>query len=153
MASDLVMQVRDDLELAPTLRAREGIDVEHLRYESRPARAAAALLGGLLFNRGLSRFEGGAIAAYAVGIVGVEKGALSPGVRDVIRHSRQPFPRVHRFDVSPESRIVLEPLVDDRLLAVEVDEPLKGQSVSDHIPGHVLEGRPVIRRYRLSEVR
>ncbi len=30
---DLVVQVRDDLELAPTLRAGEGIDVEDLRDE------------------------------------------------------------------------------------------------------------------------
>ena len=50
---------------------------------------------------------------------------MSPRVRDVIRHSRQPFERVHRFEVPSESRIVLERLVDDRLLAVEVHEPLK----------------------------
>jgi hypothetical protein len=51
---------------------------------------------------------------------------MFPRVRDVIRHSRQPFQRVHRFEVPSESLIVLESLVDDRLLAVEVDEPLKG---------------------------
>ena len=42
----------------------------------------------------------------------------------MIRHSRQPVQRVHRFEVPPESRIVLEPFVDNRLLAVEVDESL-----------------------------
>ena len=45
------------------------------------------------------------------------------------------------------------PPVDDRLLAVEVDESLKGQGVSGHIPGQVLEGLRIIRRYRLSDVR
>ena len=50
---------------------------------------------------------------------------MFPRVRDVIRHSRQPFQRVHRFDVSSQTRIVLERLVDDRLLAIEVDEPLE----------------------------
>lgn len=45
------------------------------------------------------------------------------------------------------------PLVDDGLLAVEVDEPLKGQGVSRHIPAQVLDGPRVIRRYRLSDVR
>ena len=78
---------------------------------------------------------------------------MSPRVRDVVRHPRQPFQRVHRFEVPPESRIVLEPLVDDRLLAVKVHEPLKGQGVPRHIPGQVLEGRRVIGRYRLSDVR
>ena len=70
---DLVVQVRDDLELAPTLRTREGIDVEHLRNEPRPTRGTAALLGGLLFNLnlGLSRFGGSVIAADAIGVVGV----------------------------------------------------------------------------------
>jgi hypothetical protein len=38
---DLVVQVRDDLELAPALRAREGIDVEHLAV--RVPRAADGL--------------------------------------------------------------------------------------------------------------
>ena len=78
---------------------------------------------------------------------------MFPRIRDVIRHSRQPFQRVHRFEVPSESRIVFEPLVDDRLLAVEVDEPLKGQGVSHHVPRQVLEGLRVIRRYRLSDVR
>ena len=78
---------------------------------------------------------------------------MFPRVRDVIRHSRQPFQRVHRFEVPSESRIVFEPIVEDRLLAVEVDEPLKGQAVSRHIPGQVLERLRVIGRYRLSDVR
>jgi len=78
---------------------------------------------------------------------------MFPRVRDVIGHSRQPFQRVHRFEVPSKSRIVLEPLVDDRLLAVEVDEPLKRQGVSRHITGQVLEDLRVIRRYRLSDVR
>ena len=44
-------------------------------------------------------------------------------------------------------------LVDDGLLAVEVDEPLEGQGVPRHIPGQVLDGLRVIRRHRLSDVR
>ena len=78
---------------------------------------------------------------------------MFPRVRDVSRHSRQPFQRVHRFEVPSEARIVLERLVDDCLLAVEVDEPLKGQGVFDHVPRQVFEGLRVIRRYRLSDVR
>ena len=33
---------------------------------------------------------------------------------------------------------------DDRLLAVEVDEPLKGQGVSGHVPGQVLDRLRVV---------
>ena len=61
------------------------------------------------------------------GLAGIarEERAMFPRVRDVVRHSRQPFQRVHRFEIPSESRIVLERLVDDRLLAIEVDEPLE----------------------------
>jgi len=55
----------------------------------------------------------------------VEEWAMFPRVRDVIRHSRQPFQRMHGFAIPSQSRIVLERLVDDCLLAVEVDESLK----------------------------
>jgi len=64
---DLVVQVGDDRELAPTLRAREGIDVEDRRDEPCPACAAAALLGRLLLDRGLARFGSGAGGAGAMG--------------------------------------------------------------------------------------
>ena len=92
--------------------------MKDLRDEARPTRGTAALLGGLLFNLALSRLLRGAISARSIGIVAIEKRAMFPRVRDVIRHSRQPFQRVHRFEVPSESRIVL-PLVDDGLLAVE----------------------------------
>jgi hypothetical protein len=57
------------------------------------------------------------------------------------------------FEVPSEGRIVLEPLVDDRLLAVEVDEPLKGQGVSGHVPGQLVERLRVVPRDRFSDVR
>jgi hypothetical protein len=66
---------------------------------------------------------------------------------------RQPLQTLDGFEVACESRIVLEPLVDDRLLAVEVDEPLERQGVSHDIPGQVLEGLRIVSRYRLSDVR
>jgi hypothetical protein len=145
-------KVGHDLDLRPAVATRERVGMKDLRNEARPTRGRAALLGGLLFNLALSRLLRGAISADSIGIVAVEERAMFPRVRDVVRHSRQPFQRVHRFEVPSESRIVL-PLVDDRLLAVEVDEPLKGQGVSRHISGQVLEGVRIIRRYRLSDVR
>ena len=47
---------------------------------------------------------------------------------------------------------MLEPLVDNCLLAVEVHEPLERQGIADRIAGHVLEGLRVVRRYRLADV-
>ena len=67
--------------------------MEDLRDEARPTRGRAALLGGRLFNLALFRLLHGAISAHSIGIVAVEVGAMLPQVRDVIRHSRQPFQR------------------------------------------------------------
>ena len=127
--------------------------MEDLRDEARPTRGTASLLGWLLFNPALSRLLRGTISAHSIGIVAVEERAMFPRVRDVIRHSRQPFQRVHRFEVSSEGRIVLEPLVDDCLLAVEVNEPLERQGVLHHIAGEVLERLGVLGRYRVCDVR
>jgi hypothetical protein len=87
------------------------------------SRGTAALLDWLLFNLALFWLLRGAISAHSIGKVAVEKRSIFPRVRDVIRHSRQ------------------------------LDEPLKGVRVSRHIPGQVLEGLRIIRRYRLSDVR
>ena len=84
--------------------------MKDLRDEARPTRGTAALLGWLLFNLGLSRLLRGAISAHSIGIVAVEERAMFPRIRDVIRHSGQPFQRVHPFEVASKSRIVLEPL-------------------------------------------
>ena len=47
---DLVVEVGHDLELAPALAAREGVGLEDLGDQARPARGTTALLGWLLFS-------------------------------------------------------------------------------------------------------
>src|SRR6266581_3642737 len=85
----LVVEVGHDLELPPALATCERVGMEDLRDEARPARTTAALLGGLPFNLVLSRLLRGAISAHSMGIVAVEERAVSPRVRDVIRHPRE----------------------------------------------------------------
>ena len=57
---DLVVEVGNDLELAPALAARQGIGLEDLRDQARPTGGTAALVGWLLFKLALSRLLGGA---------------------------------------------------------------------------------------------
>ena len=96
--------------------------MKDLRDEARPTRGRAALLGGLLFNPALSRLLHGAISAHSIGIVAVEECAVFPRVRDVIRHSRQPFQRIESvFDrggawaIGPHSQPSLQPAGGDGL--------------------------------------
>jgi hypothetical protein len=63
------------------------------------------------------------LAADAVGVAGVEVGAMAAGVGDVVGEAGQPLERVHGLEVPPE-RGVHAGAVDDGLLPVEVDELL-----------------------------
>jgi hypothetical protein len=85
---------------------------------------AAALLGLLLLVLLASQFLGGPLAAYAVGVVGIEVGAMFAGVGDMVRQTRQPLQRVHALEVAAERRI--HPgSIQRSLLAIEVDELLE----------------------------
>src|SRR5437899_12278978 len=91
---DGVGDVGNDLERATAASADERIRLKDLGDEPRPAWGAAALRGLLLLVLLASQFLGGPLAAYAVGVVGIEVGAMFAGVGDVVCQTRQPFQRV-----------------------------------------------------------
>ena len=92
--------------------------------EPRPAWGAAALLGLLLLMLLASPFLGRPLAAYAVGVVGIEVGAVFAGVGDLVGQTRQPLQRVHGLEIAAE-RGIHAGAVQHGLLAVEVDELLE----------------------------
>jgi hypothetical protein len=73
---DGVGDVGNDLERATAAFADERIGLIDLGDEPRPAWGAAALLGLLLPVLLASQFLGGPLAAYAVGVVAIEVGAM-----------------------------------------------------------------------------
>src|SRR5437867_12279098 len=86
-----VGDVGNDLERATAAFADERIRLNDLGDEPRPAWGAAALLGLLLLVLLASQFLGGPLAAYAVGVVGIEVGAMFAGVGNVVGQTRQPL--------------------------------------------------------------
>src|SRR5438128_7577227 len=102
---DGVGDVGNDLERATAASADERIRLKDLGDEPRPAWGAAALRGLLLLVLLASQFLGGPLAAYAVGVVGIEVGAMFAGVGDVVGQTRQPFQRVHGLEIAAERGI------------------------------------------------
>jgi hypothetical protein len=91
---DGVGDVGSGFERAAAAFADERICLEDLGDEPSPAWGAAALLGLLLLVLLASRFLGRPLAAYAVGVVGIEVGAMFAGVGDMVGQTRQPLQRV-----------------------------------------------------------
>jgi hypothetical protein len=91
------------------------------------------------------------LATYAVGVVGVEVGAVSAGIGDVVGETGQPLQWVHGLEVSPE-RGVHAGAVEHGFAAVEVDELLEREGRTDEIAGQVLDGLLVLERDRLGDV-
>jgi len=118
---DGVGDVGNDLEGATAASADERIRLKDLGDEPRPAWGAAALLGLLLLVLLASQFLGRPLAAYAVGVVGIEVGAVFAGVGDVVAHASEPLERVEGLEVSPQEGIHLR-AVEHGLLAIEVHE-------------------------------
>ena len=83
---DGVGDVGDDLERATAAFADERIRLKDHGDEPRPAWGAAAFLELRLLVLLVSQFLGAPLAAYAVGIVGIEVGAMFAGVGDVVGH-------------------------------------------------------------------
>jgi hypothetical protein len=77
-------------------------------------------------------------ATDPIGVLAVEEGAVLPGVGDVIAHAGEPLERVQGFEV-PAQGGVHAGAVEDGLLAVEVDELLEGEGVSDEIGDGIFE--------------
>ena len=113
-----VGDVGNDLEGATAASADERIRLKDLGDEPRPAWGAAALLGLLFLVLLVSQFLGRPLAAYAVGVVGIEVGAVFAGVGDVVGQTRQPFHRVHGLEIAAE-RGIDAGAVQHGLLAVE----------------------------------
>jgi hypothetical protein len=88
---DGVGDVGNDLERTTAAFADERIRLKDLGDEPRPGWGAAALLGLLLLMVLASQFLGRPLAAYAVGVVGIEVGAMFAGVGDVVGQMRQPL--------------------------------------------------------------
>jgi hypothetical protein len=134
-----VSVIGNDLERATAAFADERIRLEDLGDEPRPAWGAAALLGLLLLVLLASRFLGRPLAAYAVGVVGIEVGAMFTAVGDMVGQTRQPFQRVHGLEVATE-RGIHAGSIQHGLLAVEVDELLQRGRIPDDVTRNVLDG-------------
>ena len=59
-----------------------------------------------------SQFLGGPLAAYAVGVVGIEVGAMFAGVGNMVGQTRQPLQRVHGLEITAEESARLRATVD-----------------------------------------
>ena len=94
---------------------------------------AAALLGLLPFMLLASPFLGRSLAAYAVGVVGIEVSAMFAGVGDMVGQTRQPPQRVHGLKVAAE-RGIHAGSIQHGLLAVE---PRNREAIPPH------EARPI----------
>src|SRR5262249_1877037 len=102
---DGVSDVGDDLERATAAFADERIRLIDLGDEPRPAWGAAALLGLRLPVLLASQLLGAPLAAYAVGVVAIEVGAMFARVGDMVGQTRQPLERVHSLEVPAERGI------------------------------------------------
>jgi len=91
-----------------------------------------------------------ASGASSAGVDTIEKGAMLPGIRDVIGKARQPFEGIHRLKVSPEARIHLR-MIQDGLFPIDVNELLQAEGISDKVGGDILEGLVVLGRDRLAD--
>ena len=132
--------------------ADERIRLEHLGNEPGPGRRAGAPRRRLRLA-GVARFSlARPLAADAVGVVGVEVGAVSARIGDVVGETGQPLHRVHRLDVSPK-RGVHAGAVEHGLVAVEVDEFLEREGRTDEITSQVLDSLLVLEGDRLGDVR
>src|SRR5262245_20382575 len=96
--------IGNDLERAPAVFADERIGLIDLGHEPRPAWGAAALLGLLLPVLLASQLLGGPLAAYAVGVVAIEVGAMFARVGDMVGQTRPPLlPGPRRATISPRA--------------------------------------------------
>jgi hypothetical protein len=76
---------------------------------------------------------------------------MLPRIGDVVAHACEPFERVQGLEVSSERRVHPR-AVEHGLAAVEVDELLEGEGVSDEVGGGVLETLLVEDRDRFAHV-
>ncbi len=83
------------------------------------------------------------LAADAIGVVGVEVGAMPAGVGDVVGEAGQPLQGVHGLEVAAE-RGVHTRAVQHGFPAVEVDELLERKRCSHEVARQVLEGLLVL---------
>jgi hypothetical protein len=72
------------------------------------------------------------------------------GVRDVIGKASEPFERVHSLKVSPEAGIHFR-MIQDGLLAIDVNELFQAEGISHKLRGEVLEGLVVLGRDGLTD--
>jgi hypothetical protein len=104
-----------------------------------------------LGSQGGVRFRPAASASHAVCVLAVEQGAMLSGIGDVVAHAGEPLERVQGFEVPAQGGIHPR-AIENRLLAVEVDQLLERERVSDEVGGGVLEALLVRSRDRLTHV-
>jgi hypothetical protein len=81
-------------------------------------------------------------ASDPIGVLAVEEGAVLAGVGDVVAHAGEPLERVHGLEVPAEGGVHAG-AVEDGLAAVEVDELLEREGVSDEVGDGIFEAQLV----------